>query len=268
MHKQRDEKPTLLDEPEAPFLRNARKPAWPSGVSVSKSQTLKCFVPEDLRVILAKEAFEQLFGYAYSTNREISCMGVVRRQGSTFTLERFHLVGQEGGSAHTEMDPAALGTLIETLLGEGKADEARAIKCWAHSHPGMGCFWSKTDDDTCRLLATDFLVSLVVSDGFAIRARVDVGGPVPFTVDEVPVILQVSPDEEALKRYGQEVAEKVKEAVGLPVGKTPGPENAGGLFDDDLRSDYYGRTGFLEEDETAVLDAAVDDRDPFWEMTP
>jgi proteasome lid subunit RPN8/RPN11 len=264
MHTQRDEKCALRDGPEAPFVQKTRKPMWPSGISVSKSQNLKCFVPEDLQVILAKGAFEQLFGYAYATNKEISCMGVVRRDGSAFTVERFHLVAQEGGSAHTEMDPAALGTLIETLLGEGKADEARAIKCWAHSHPGMGCFWSKTDDNTCRLLVSDYLVSLVVSDDFAVRARLDVGGPLPFTVDEVPVILQVSPDVEALKRYGEEVTEKVKEAVGLPVGKTPGPESAAGLFDDDFWSDYYSRThGFLEEDETGVLDAVADDRYPF-----
>ncbi len=252
----RSEPAVVLDIP--------RKPQWPAGISVSKSHTLKCFVPDGLQVVLTKEAFEQLFGYAYATNREISCMGVVRRHGSAFIVERFHLVAQEGGSAHTEMDPVALGSLIETLLGEGKADEVRAIKCWAHSHPGMGCFWSKTDDDTCRLLATDFLISLVVSDGFAIRARLDVGGPVPFTVDEVPVIMEIQPDEEVLKRYGQEVAEKVKEAVGLPMGKTPRPENAGGLFDDGVWSDYYGRTyGFLEEDETAVLDAVADDREPF-----
>jgi len=241
-----------------------RKPQWPVGIPVSKSQNLKCFVPAGLQVVLAKDAFEQLFGYAYATNREISCLGVVRRAGSAFVVERFHLVAQEGGSAHTEMDPAALGGLIETLLGEGKADEARAMKCWAHSHPGMGVFWSKTDDNTCRLLATDFLVSLVVSDDFAIRARIDVGGPVPFTVDEVPVVLQVSPDEEALKRHGQEVAEKVKEAVGLPLGKASVPESAGGLFDNDPWSDYYGQAyGLFDEDETATLDAVADDRDLF-----
>ena len=69
-----------------------RKPQWPAGISVSKSQTLKCFVPQGLQVILAKDAFEQLFGYAYATNTEISCLGVVRRDGSAFMVERFHLV--------------------------------------------------------------------------------------------------------------------------------------------------------------------------------
>jgi proteasome lid subunit RPN8/RPN11 len=259
----RDGDPPPRGEP-AVVLDVPRKPQWPAGISVSKSQNLKCFVPEGLQVVLARNAFEQLFGYAYATNKEISCLGVVRRAGSAFIVERFHLVAQEGGSAHTEMDPAALGGLIETLLVEGKADEARAIKCWAHSHPGMGCFWSKTDDNTCRLLAADFLVSLVVSDDFAIRARIDVGGPVPFSVDEVPVVLQVSPDEEALKRHGQEVAEKVKEAVGLPLGKAAGPESAGGLFDDGPWSDYYGQAyGLFDEDETAAMDAVTDDRDPF-----
>jgi hypothetical protein len=79
---------------------------------------------------------------------QISCMGAFRREGNIFIVERFHLVKQEGGIAHTEVAPNALGELVEQLMAGGKMQDARALKCWAHSHPGMGMFWSKTDDTT------------------------------------------------------------------------------------------------------------------------
>jgi hypothetical protein len=100
--------------------------------------------------------------------------------------------------------------LVEELLSEGKLEEARSLRCWAHSHPGMGLFWSKTDEDTCNRLVTDYLVSLVVSDSFAIRCRVDVGGPVPFAIDHVPVLVEMSVEAGSLERYAAEVREKVK----------------------------------------------------------
>ena len=118
---------------------------------------------QDIAVVLSKDAFAQLFGYAYATSQEISCLGVVNREGSIFRIERFYLVEQEGNGAHTEIKPESLAKLVERLMSEGKRDEATSIKTWAHSHPGMKCFWSRTDDATCRRLVSDCLVSIVVS---------------------------------------------------------------------------------------------------------
>jgi len=187
-----------------------RKPHWPLGLQLSAKKDVTCFIPEHLAVILSREAFEQLFSYAYSTTSEICCLGTVKQEGERFRIERFHLVGQTGSSGHTELDQQALAVLVEELLTEGKSEEARSLRCWAHSHPGMGLFWSKTDEDTCKRLATDYLVSLVVSDGFAIRCRIDVGGPVPFAVDHVPVLVEVPVEASSLERYAAEVREKVK----------------------------------------------------------
>jgi hypothetical protein len=166
-------------------------------------------VPDDLRVVLTAEAFQQLFGYAYATDSEISCLGAVRREGNLFIVERFYLVNQTGSGAHTEMDDTALAELIEKLLADGKVEEARSIKCWAHSHPRMNVFWSKVDDDTSQRLASDWLVSLVVSEGFAIRARIDTNTPFAFSVDNVPVVLQTACDQAHLAAYAEEVKAKV-----------------------------------------------------------
>jgi len=160
-------------------------------------------------VVLTAEAFQQLFGYAYAIDSEISCLGAVRREGNLFVVERFYLVNQTGSGAHTEMDDTALAELVEHLLAEGKAQEARSIKCWAHSHPRMNVFWSKTDDDTSQRLASDWLVSLVVSEGFAIRARIDTNTPFALSVDCVPVVLQTACDQARLAAYMAEVKAKV-----------------------------------------------------------
>ena len=207
-----EQKVAKLPQPQAlklPLEDERETPEWPAGILLSKRDRLTCAVPDDLRVVLTAEAFQQLFGYAYATDSEISCLGAVRREGNLFIVERFYLVKQEGGAAHTEMDDTALAELVEKLLADGKVEEARSIKCWAHSHPRMNVFWSKTDDDTSQRLATDWLVSLVVSDGFAIRARLDTNSPFPFTVDNVPVVLETACNQARLAAYVAEVKAKV-----------------------------------------------------------
>lgn len=236
-----------------------RNPSRPTGLMLSKDEKLACFVPDDLRVVLTAEAFEQLFGYVHATTSEISCMGSVRRDGNTFTVERFHLVQQEGGFASTEMDPAALGNLMEELLAQGRNQEARSLKCWAHSHPGMGCFWSKTDNDTCQRLVGDYLLSIVVSDGYAVRARLDVGTPLPFTVDQIPVILEVQPNKEAMKRYGQEVAEKVKERIAFSLEPKADPKHSHPVVDGEDWSEYFGAHNLFDEEYGEGVEALTDD---------
>jgi proteasome lid subunit RPN8/RPN11 len=249
--KERDEK---LVEP-----KSSEKPCWPLGVPISKPDKLSCFLPDGLKVVLTQEAFEQLFGYAYATRSEISCLGIVRREGNSFIIERFHLVKQEGGSAHTEMEPFAIAEMVEQLLGQGKAGEARSIKCWAHSHPGMGVFWSKTDDNTCTLLASDYLVSLVVSDDYAIRCRIDTRQPIPFTVDQVPVFCDIRADQAKLDQYAKEVAEKVKASFSLPFAHD-GLRQQPGILDDDPWSEHFGRSySLFDEEETAELEAVRED---------
>lgn len=194
-------------EEKAPF-------AWGVGLPVSQ-QNPKCQLRCEVAVVLSRQAFGQLFAYAHLADGEMSCLGVVRRQApGLFVVQKFYLVEQSSSSAHTEMEPEAVGKLVEGLLGEGKAEEARAIKCWAHSHPGMKCFWSGTDEKTCAHLVTDYLISLVVADGWELLCRLDVGGDLPFTVNGVPVYVDYDfPSEKEMEAYAQEVQAKVKPAV-------------------------------------------------------
>ena len=76
----------------------------------------------------------------------------------------------------------------------------------------------------------DCLISLVVSDGFAIRCRIDVGGVVPFTMDYVPVVVEMPVQTGSLQKYAEEVEEKVRHPVPLlSVGKGKGAGHEEGV---------------------------------------
>ena len=183
------------------------------GLSLTGARKIQVSIPDDVAVVLSKEAFEQLFGWAYATSLEISCLGSVNRRGNQFFIGRFHLLRQSGSFAQTELDPEAVQELMERLLTGGKSGEARSLKCWAHSHPGMEVFWSTTDERTCQLLASDYLVSLVVSSNYAIRCRIDSATPFPVSFDQVPVYYEMSEDAQAMKKYGEEVKSAVVERI-------------------------------------------------------
>lgn len=188
-------------------------PTWPTGLIISKNENISVSIADDLSVVLTKGAFEQLFGWAYSTSREISCLGSVKRDGNRFIIEQFHLLKQSGSSVCTELDQTSMAELMERLIAEGKREEAGQIKCWAHSHPNMEPFWSKIDDDTCRLLVNDYLVSIVVGNNFAIRCRIDIAVPVPVVFDNIPVVYQIPKDKLPMDKYAEEVRNTVSQKV-------------------------------------------------------
>lgn len=186
-------------------------PDWPVGLSIPNSEKLSVSIAEDLAVVLTRNAFEQLFGWAYSTSKEISCLGSVHRDGSRFFIDKFYLLKQSGSSAGTELDQDAIAELMEQLITEGKTDEAQRIKCWAHSHPNMEAFWSKVDDSTCQLLVNDYLISIVVGSNFAIRCRVDIAAPLPLALDNVPILYEIAKEGLPMERYAEEVQNTVSE---------------------------------------------------------
>jgi len=188
-------------------------PTWPTGLIISKNENISVSIADDLSVVLTKNAFEQLFGWAYSTSREISCLGSVKRDGNRFIIEQFYLLKQSGSSVSTELDQMSMAELMERLIAEGKREETGRIKCWAHTHPNMDVFWSKVDDDTCRLLVNDYLVSIVVSNNFAIRCRIDIAVPVPVVFDNIPVVYQIPKENLPMDRYAKEVRNTVTEKV-------------------------------------------------------
>jgi len=140
-----------------------------AGIQLDRAKPIEVTVPEHLAVVLTSKAFSQLFSYAEATDLEVSLLGIVERDKSLFTVQEFFLVEQSGAYSHTELKASAVREMVERLIADGRSDDAKNIRCWAHSHPGMDVFWSQTDDNTSRLLCADWFVSIVVSDGFRIR---------------------------------------------------------------------------------------------------
>jgi len=186
-------------------------PDWPVGLSLSGSEPIRVSIAEDLAVILTKDAFEQLFGWAYSVSCEISCLGSVHREGNRFFIEKFYLLKQAGSFGGTLIDQDAIAEFMEQLITEGKGNEAQCIKCWAHSHPNMDVFWSMTDETTCRQLVNDYLISIVISNNFTIRCRIDITSPVPVTFDNIPVLYHIPKDNISIEKYAEQVRSTVSE---------------------------------------------------------
>lgn len=198
---------------ELTIISHNTAPDWPAGIVVSKKENMSVSVSQDLAVVLTDNAFKQLFGWAYSTPREISCLGSVVRDGNRFIIEQFYLLKQSGSSASTELDQSAVAELLERLIAEGNRSAAERIKCWAHSHPNMEPFWSKVDDSTCRLLVNDYLISIVVGKNFAILCRIDIATPVPAVFDNIPVLYQIPKDSLTMEKYAEEVRSTVSEKL-------------------------------------------------------
>ena len=201
------------------------------GLSLTGARKIQVAIPDDVAVVLAKEAFEQLFGWTYATSLEISCLGSVNRQGNRFFIDRFYLLRQSGSFGQTELDPDAVEELMERLLNEGKSQEAQSLKCWAHSHPGMDVFWSTTDERTCQLLASDYLVSLVVSSNYAIRCRIDSASPFPVCFDQVSVFYELPEDAQSMRKYAEEVRSVVVERISSIPGKSDMQTEKKDVFD-------------------------------------
>ena len=114
---------------------------------------------------------------------------------------------------------------------DGRSNDAKRLRCWAHSHPGMDVFWSHTDDDNCTRLCSDWLVSIVVSDGFRVRCRLDVASPISATSDWLPVYCESPVDATVAEQCKKEVVEKIKPMPLLGLGKATKHKKEGTKMD-------------------------------------
>ena len=228
----------------------------PHGIPLGPSKQVEVMLPKDLTVVLTPHAFGQLFGFAQATDMEVSLLGTVDRDGSTFTVREFFLVPQKGAHSHTETDPAAIGELIEQLMVDGRSDDAKRLRCWAHSHPGMDVFWSHTDDSNCERLCSDWLVSIVVSDGFRVRCRLDVASPVPVTFDWLPVYYESPVDATIAEQCKKEVDEKIKPMPFVGFGKANKPKKEGAHMDkaQDVPIEYCDLCGGWHAEEQCPME--------------
>lgn len=68
-------------------------PQRPPRIRLGLNKQTQVTLPADLAIVISRKAFSQLFGYAEATQLEVSLLGVVDRDASTFTKARSRYPG-------------------------------------------------------------------------------------------------------------------------------------------------------------------------------
>lgn len=172
------------------------------------------FVSQVHCVHIPEDVYRQIMAYVQFADGEISMLGLVEDYVDGPKITEVFLLEQTCSSAHTDLDPDAMGKLMFELAKRGVEKQLRA---WVHSHASMSVFWSKTDD-TCvdEYKADPYLVSLVFNKQRDVRARVDWFHPYRITLDQVPVKIDYASDKDLEKTCKEEVKTKVKELPSFP----------------------------------------------------
>lgn len=188
-----------------------------------------------VKIVLSLEVARMLHAYQKMAETEILLVGKTRIEGQVITVEDAVLLPQSANRASVELDQDAYGDWIETVPDE----DLPRYNCWLHTHPGMGVFWSGTDDENIARQDMPLLVS-VVADGNTMLGRVDLKEPFPVTINHVPVEIDLDIDGKRYERAGKEIKDKIYSGR-LAVCHTGWP------FDD--REGLLDGWGFIPEDD-------------------
>jgi len=157
---------------------------------------------------LSDEAEQQLRVWTQAAQGEFSCFGVTELDADSgaIIVKKFFLPTQTCTEVHTAPDRESMGVLMTELVHEGYNMEN--LRCWAHSHADMDCFWSSEDTDTIEQMDNeDWLLSIVTNRTGHFRARLDLYQPWRITVDKIKVGSLASIERD--KKLETELKEKV-----------------------------------------------------------
>lgn len=197
------------------------------------------------RVLVSREAYEDMFLLVEESHQEVGWLGTVRRMGRDFLIEEVFLFDQEVTAATCEITPDGLASMAQELI-ESRPDGMDVVNrlCfWGHSHVNMGTSPSGQDETQLRELASN-------AGEFFIRGILNKGGRMEFTVALISLGIVVRDagwelyepaDEIRRARWQREIAAKVREkkialpavaafGLGSPVSRTVfsgGPQDAG-----------------------------------------
>lgn len=149
-------------------------------------------------LLMPPEVYRRLFLYAELCPKEISGLGLIRKEEGRFYCDEIALVEQEVGVAHTDMSPEGLSEFL-TRMGKERPDTWGNWKLWWHSHCDMGVAFSGTDEETLRELARvsgDWFFGLVTNKKRASQLYVATRDPIPLLgkLDEVKQIANTEDD--------------------------------------------------------------------------
>ena len=179
-----------------------------------------------VKIVLSLKVARMLQAYQEMAKTEILLVGRTSIEENTIIVDDAVLLPQEANKSAVELDHDAYADWIETIPDE----DLPRYNCWLHTHPGMGVFWSGTDEKNITRQDMLLLVS-VVADGSTMLGRVDLKEPFQVTINHVPVEVDLGIDDEGYEHAGDEIEDKVRSR------KIPAP-SCGWPFDD--------RDGFID----------------------
>ena len=157
-----------------------------------------------VRIVLSLAVARMLHVYQEVAETEILLVGLTRIEGNVIPVEDAVLLPHSANRSSVELDQEAYADWIETVPDE----DLTKWNCWLHTHPGMGVFWSATDDENIARQDMPLLVS-VVADGSMMLGRIDLREPLSVTINHVPVEIDLDIDEEAYELAGEEIKNKI-----------------------------------------------------------
>ena len=160
----------------------------------------------DIRVQVDALAWTKLMTWVEMAKGEVSAIGLVESTPGLLRVIDFKLLTQVCNSTETELDPKAIAQLMQEV------EDPSMLRCWAHSHGDMDCFWSKTDEETIAGLSNDeWMLSLVVNKDHDAIMRLDVYHPAHVHIDDVVWELYYDVPVETQEDWKKQFKDKVTE---------------------------------------------------------
>lgn len=105
----------------------------------------------DMKIHMPHNVYQKIMFWVMKADFEVSGMGNASFDPKTglFSVHDACLIKQEGGAAHTDIDPAALAKAMYEMR-----DQPGQLSFWWHSHVDMSVFMSATDVATCKQLGS------------------------------------------------------------------------------------------------------------------
>jgi hypothetical protein len=87
-------------------------------------------------------------GYVEHCDNEIAWLGLVEKNGTTYTIVDVDLIQQDVSSATAEIHEKGLQEYAERFINKGDYETLSKIRLWGHSHVNMDTTPSSTDEET------------------------------------------------------------------------------------------------------------------------
>ena len=162
------------------------------------------------RVRIPQPVWTRLWAYIRACPVEVGGLGSVVNRHDGLVITDVFLLKQKVGTAHTNLDTAAVREFVLDWIKQGKDPEQ--LKFWWHSHAHFPVGWSPTDEDTIRRMTeSSLLVTCVGNHRGEVRTRITTAAPERCAFDFLALDVIPEIGEEARAKAEAEVAEKVSQ---------------------------------------------------------